>query len=108
MLSGYRLMWLIVMFDLPVTTKPERKAASDFRLALLNMGFLRSQYSVYAKFCSSHEQVQTNSRLVRKALPPKGSVNLLTITDTQFRKIICYQERKNISEKNLPKQLELF
>ena len=108
MLSGYRLMWLIVMFDLPVTTKAERKAASDFRLELLDMGFLRSQYSVYTKFCSSQEQVQTNSRLIGDALPPKGSVNLLIITDTQFKRIICYQERKNISEKNLPNQLELF
>ena len=74
MLSGYRLMWLIVMFDLPVTTKLERKAASDFRLALLDMGFLRSQYSVYAKFCSSYAQVHTNSGLVRKA--PEGCLVL--------------------------------
>ena len=26
-LSGYRMMWLYVMFDLPVGTKAERKAA---------------------------------------------------------------------------------
>jgi len=32
-------MWVIVMFDLPVVEKPERKAAIEFRNALLDMGF---------------------------------------------------------------------
>lgn len=30
-LNAYRVMWLFVFFDLPVTTKRERKIASDFR-----------------------------------------------------------------------------
>jgi len=39
MLSGYRLMWVAVMFDLPVVAKEERKAATDFRKLLLDLGF---------------------------------------------------------------------
>ena len=39
MLSGYRLMWMIVMFDLPVVEKAERKAATEFRNALLDLGW---------------------------------------------------------------------
>ncbi len=31
-LSGYKLMWMMVMFDLPVSTKKERKEAGDFRI----------------------------------------------------------------------------
>ena len=42
-------MWVIVMFDLPVVEKAERKAATDFRNALLDMGFEMSQFSVYLK-----------------------------------------------------------
>ena len=52
MLSGYRLMWMIVMFDLPVVLKEERKAATAFRNSLLDMGFEMSQFSVYARFCT--------------------------------------------------------
>ena len=32
--SEYRIMWLLVFFDLPTDTKKERKAASDFRKRL--------------------------------------------------------------------------
>ena len=37
-LSGYRIMWILVMFDLPTDTKPQRKAATDFRNFLLDEG----------------------------------------------------------------------
>jgi CRISPR-associated protein Cas2 len=36
LLSGYRLMWVMVLFDLPVMTKAERKAATKFRHFLLD------------------------------------------------------------------------
>ena len=38
-LSAYRFMWLLVMFDLPVITKPERTAATRFRQWLLDEGY---------------------------------------------------------------------
>lgn len=46
MLSGYRLMWMIVLFDLPVLTKRERKDANKFRKFLQDEGFDRCQLSV--------------------------------------------------------------
>jgi CRISPR-associated protein Cas2 len=42
-LSGYRFMWILVMFDLPVGTKPERRAATRFRNYLLDEGYEMSQ-----------------------------------------------------------------
>jgi CRISPR-associated protein Cas2 len=38
-LNAYRIMWIFVMFDLPVGTDKERKAATDFRKKLLKDGF---------------------------------------------------------------------
>ena len=69
MLSGYRLMWMLVMFDLPVIEKAERKAATGFRNALLDMGFEMSQFSVYLRFCTSPAQVDTYCKRVEDALP---------------------------------------
>ena len=37
-LSGYRLMWMMVMFDLPVTDKAARKEYTRFRNFLLDNG----------------------------------------------------------------------
>ena len=48
-LSGYRMMWLYVMFDLPVGTKAERRAATRFRQSLLDDGFEMAQFSVYLR-----------------------------------------------------------
>ena len=50
-ISGVKLMWMIVMFDLPVGTDKERKKATKFRNFLLDEGFSMSQFSVYLKFC---------------------------------------------------------
>lgn len=58
-LCGYRLMWLLVMFDLPVDTKANRKAANDFRHRLLDFGFERCQFSVYLRFCEGRDQAET-------------------------------------------------
>ena len=54
LLSGYRLMWIMVMFDLPVVDPHDRKAATGFRNALLDMGFEMAQFSVYMRFCSGY------------------------------------------------------
>ena len=39
MLNSYRIMWLITIFDLPTTTKQDKKNAAKFRNHLLNNGF---------------------------------------------------------------------
>ena len=101
-------MWIIVMFDLPVLTERQRKDANRFRLSLLDIGFLRCQLSVYAKFCSSKEQIQVVIRKVRSFLTLGGSVDILTITDAQFKNIVCFQERRNVGAKINVRQLELF
>ena len=48
-------MWILVMFDLPTETKLQRKAAGSFRNFLLDEGFERSQFSVYARFVNGKE-----------------------------------------------------
>ena len=47
---------MMVLFDLPVMTKKERKAATDFRKFLLDQGFEMAQYSVYMRFCAGKER----------------------------------------------------
>ena len=39
-------VWCVVMFDLPVATKEQRKEATRFRHLLLDEGFWMLQYSV--------------------------------------------------------------
>ena len=108
MLTGYRLMWMVVMFDLPVVEKAERRAATDFRNALLDMGFEMSQFSVYMRFCTSGTQVETYCKRVELALPVGGKVNILQFTDKQYERIISYQGQAKQPAKKAPDQFDLF
>ena len=48
-LNAYKIMWVIVMFDLPTKTKEERKDYALCRKSLEFFGFVRHQYSVYMR-----------------------------------------------------------
>jgi len=108
MLSGYRLMWMIVMFDLPVISKAERKAATVFRNALLDMGFDMSQFSVYMRFCTSAKQVETYCKRVEEILPDGGKVNIVPLTDKQYERIVAYHGKRKQPGIIPPDQFSLF
>lgn len=108
MLSGYRIMWILVMFDLPVGDKAERKAASAFRNALLDSGFEMTQFSVYTRFCASQKQVETYCRKIEQDLPSGGKVNILQFTDKQYERIISFQGKAKQATKKSPDQYDLF
>jgi CRISPR-associated protein Cas2 len=101
-------MWMIVMFDLPVVQKAERKAATEFRNALLDMGFEMSQFSVYMRFCTSPAHVETYCKQVEATLPQGGKVNILQFTDKQYERIISYHGRAKQPGKKTPDQFDLF
>ncbi|GAB1362035.1 CRISPR-associated endonuclease Cas2 [Rhodobacter sp.] len=107
-LSAYRLMWILVMFDLPTDTKPQRKAAGDFRSFLLDEGFERSQFSIYARFINGKEAFESRTRRIERALPSQGDVQILALTDRQYRDIVHFSDQGRRSARENPAQLVLF
>jgi CRISPR-associated protein Cas2 len=101
-------MWIVVMFDLPVVEKSERKAATDFRNDLLDMGFEMSQFSVYMRFCTGQAQVDTYCRRVEEALPVGGKVHILQFTDKQYERIITFRGKLKQPSNKSPDQFDLF
>jgi len=96
------------MFDLPVATHEQRHEYTLFRKRLLELGFTKLQYSVYARFLPSEDKAEAVARRVREILPPEGQVRILQITGKQFEKMqVFYGTRKRPPE-NPPQQLELF
>ncbi len=108
MLSGYRMMWIVVMFDLPVIEREERKAATAFRNDLLDMGFEMSQFSVYVRFCSSPNQIETYCKRIENCLPKGGKVSILQFTDKQYERIISYHGTEQQPAQKAPDQFDLF
>lgn len=101
-------MWLVVLFDLPVGTKKERKAASGFRLKLLGLGFEMTQFSVYLRYCAGKEQAESYERKIEQFMPASGKVHIMAITDKQYENIRTYRGRKREQNPENPNQFALF
>lgn len=108
MLTGYRLMWMLVMFDLPVVEEAERKAATRFRKILLDQGFEMAQFSVYLRHCTGPEQVETLTKRVQGELPEGGKVDILCFTDKQYERITSFVGKKKTKARKNPDQFSLF
>ena len=107
-ISEYRVMWVLVFFDLPTDTKKERKAASDFRKNLIADGFVMFQFSIYMRNCPSVENADVHIRRVKTILPALGQVGILKITDKQFGSMELFTEKKVKAPPTENIQLELF
>ena len=81
---NYRLMRVIVFFDLPVVTAAEKREYVQFRKFLLRDGFFMVQESVYCRL--SQNQAAANALIshVKKNKPSAGVVQVLIVTEKQY------------------------
>ena len=101
-------MWLMVFFDLPVTTKEARQTATRFRNFLLKDGYVMLQYSVYARVCNGAERVDKHLKRLQTVLPRKGSIRALQVTEQQYGRMKILLGNKAQNEKKGAEQLLLF
>lgn len=108
--NPYKMGWLMVAFDLPVKTKPERKRATDFRKFLLDDGFRMIQFSVYARPCVTFARQETHLRRIRLAVPNEGSVRAMYITKAQWERafIINGKPATEVEAEEMPEQIMLW
>lgn len=107
-LNAYQIMWLFVFFDLPVTTKKERKLATRFRKELIKDGFTMMQWSVYTRHCASRESADVHENRVMSFVPDKGQISILRITDKQYGGMVNVWGAQILPSEEAPQQLELF
>lgn len=101
------------MFDLPVMSDLERKAATRFRNDLLDDGFMMIQFSVYARPCVNFEQIAKHTNSIRALIPEAGNVRLIYITDEQWGKSVTvmgpnYKQGKRALNAKVPEQVEFW
>ena len=83
-----RIMRTMVFFDLPNVYLDDRKNYNKFRKYLLNEGFIMMQESVYSKLVLNSNQSELLVKRLRKNAPKKGLIQILTITEQQYSKIM--------------------
>ena len=106
--SEYRVMWVLVLFDLPTETKRDRKAYVEFRKKLQRDGFTMFQFSTYISHCASMENAEVHIKRVKSFLPEFGQVGILCITDKQFGNLELFHGKKPQEASAPGQQLELF
>lgn len=99
----------IIIFDLPVKTKVERRLATQFRKALLDDGFEMLQYSVYTRICPNRDNAAMHLSRLKKIAPNTGSIRMLMVTENQYSDMAIITGEKTAQEKQVTyTQLSLF
>lgn len=111
--DAWRAMWLMVSYDLPVSSPKERRAEARFRKALEAEGYIRINFSVYGRFCGSVQALQGTKDRIRRWMPERGHVLMIEFTDGQWGRIEHmhrggYRTPDPDLEQARPTQLKLF
>lgn len=83
-LNGWRIMWIMIAFDLPTGSKQQRRSYTQFRKRIFKEGFVRLQYSIYARHFQTQAHAGTVADRLGRHLPANGVVSFFFITDKQF------------------------
>ena len=81
-------MRIFVFFDLPVITSENRKNYTKFRKFLIKTGFQMMQESVYCRIAINQNAASSIIENIKKEGPPEGLVQVLTVTEKQFSKMV--------------------
>ncbi len=102
-------MRLLVLFDLPTTTKAHKKAYVQFRRFLIKDGYDMLQWSVYTRLTNGFDQTQTHLKRLKNNLPKEGSIRCIELTEKQFTQMKVLLGERKIQEKvNTHEQFLLF
>jgi len=101
-------VWCVVMFDLPVQTKIQRREATKFRQVLMEAGYAMLQFSVYGKYSPTLQSNMRIEKFIRASLPAQGEVRIFHLTDNQWASATHFISRKKVLQEDAPEQLTLF
>lgn len=97
--SRLRMMRILLMYDLPSTSKQAQKIYREFNSFLLRNGFYMLQWSVYCCFAKSYMTAKLIIAKVKKHSPVLGDVRCLMITEKQYQEITFFSGKPSFQEK---------
>lgn len=106
--KGSKPVWCLVMFDLPVKTRKETTEANRFRTLLLDMGFSRSQFSVYVQYLPLASRAHVLVKQIKSNLPEGGDIRIVSISDYEWSNAIRFTNKKDAPPDEQPTQLLIF
>ena len=78
-------MRMIVLFDLPVTTKAKMRAANQFRQFLLKDGYQMLQLSIYTRIIKGRDALEKHHKRLVAHLPEEGQFDVYLLQKNNLR-----------------------
>lgn len=98
---------ILLLCELPVERRAQRKEARLFRELLFREGFYELQANVYTRMVESRSSRDIHLKRVAEGLPTSGTIRLLTLTERQFQNapLLCGSESK---QEKVGSELDIF
>ena len=77
---------ILVMYDLPVSSKLDRNDSEKFRKKLIQNGYCFVQKSIYAKLVRNRATIKKEIFELKKEIPKNGCINILPLCLEDFKK----------------------
>ena len=77
-------MWVVAVYDCPMTAPEQRQDYAEFRRYLLRENFVRLQFSLYARHVPTMAAADSLVNRARSWIPAAARVAFFLITDKQF------------------------
>jgi CRISPR-associated protein Cas2 len=107
--NGWRIMWIVALYDCPMLTPQERHDYNVFHKLLLREGFCRHQLSVYVRHCPTFAHAEALAAGLKDEIPDAAKVTFFFLTDKQFGMTRVFTGPKHEENRpNAPEQFELF
>lgn len=108
-INGWRVMWVIAVYDCPMIEREERRDYALFRKSLLQENFFQLQNSLYVRHFPTIAVAEATIQRIRLDIPAGAQVAFFLVTDKQYAMTREFFGSKPIRKKpNLPEQIELF
>jgi CRISPR-associated protein Cas2 len=91
------VVWLLVLFDLPSVTESEKRGLTTYRKRLLQLGFTRLQWSVYARAYPRERACEPDRAKLLSLVPSRGRVRCIVVTDLQFEHMACVDGKLHVA-----------
>jgi CRISPR-associated protein Cas2 len=107
--NGWRVMWLVLVYDCPTLTAEARHDYTNFRNTLLRENFVQLQKSVYVRHYPTMAAAESAIARLSKGVPTDAQAAFFMITDKQYgltREF--FGPRSTESKPDLPEQIGLF
>ena len=102
-------MWVIAVYDCPMTSAEARYDYTQFRKSLLKENFYQLQNSLYVRHYPTKELAEGAVHRLKSDIPEGAKVSFFLVTDKQYSmsREFFGPKRKKLSAE-APQQVELF